>query len=193
MTHVTDEQLGKISRQWADVFRRVREGTIEPEYVSSNLQRIIEQKLPAHESTVFTLKVNYGQSVEKALKAGDYDWADENFTSRNFPPTRRGTDTVELHLIRFNKVMTSDAVIKKLDTQGLRPATIEELLAFGVNPETRNLQRQFKIIALASVWQNSNGRRNVPVLCKLACGRVADLLWFGFEWLSLYRFLAVSK
>ncbi len=44
MTHVTDEQLGKIARQQADLFRRVREGTLDVEGVSRRIQDIIESK-----------------------------------------------------------------------------------------------------------------------------------------------------
>lgn len=44
MTHVTDEILGKIARQEHDLFRRVREGTLDPEKVSRGLQDLIEGK-----------------------------------------------------------------------------------------------------------------------------------------------------
>ncbi len=193
MTHVTDEQLGKISRQWADVFRRVREGSLESEYVSSNLQRIIEQKLPAHDSATFTLLVNYGQSVEEALRAGNYDWANNDLTSRNFPPTRCGTDTVRLHLVHFNKAMGDDEITRRLEKLNLSDATIEELLALGANPVTRDLQRQFPIVARGSVWRDSDRYRNVPVLWRYGSERHAGLGSLGLKWDADYRFLVVGK
>lgn len=46
MTHVTDEELGKLSRQWHDLFRRVREGSLDVEMASVGLQGVIEGKYP---------------------------------------------------------------------------------------------------------------------------------------------------
>ena len=46
MTHVTDEELGKLSRQWHDLFRRVREGSLDAEMASIGLQGVIEGKYP---------------------------------------------------------------------------------------------------------------------------------------------------
>jgi len=42
MTQVADDVLGKIARQQTDLFRRVREGSLDPRYVSASLQDIIE-------------------------------------------------------------------------------------------------------------------------------------------------------
>lgn len=195
MTHVTDEQLGKLARQQADLFRRVREDSIDVNYASSCVQRIIEQKLPAHESTVFTLEVNYDQSVEAALKAGKYAWPSEHITSQNFPPTRRGTDVVQLHLVHFHKEIRFNGVIGELDKQGLRPATIEELLAFGANPGTQDLQRQFSILATGSFWYDSHYNRQVPFLGGVKRSRSVNLSCpgSGYGWTPNVRFLAVSK
>ncbi len=44
MTNVTDETLGKIARQQSDLFRRVREGSLDPTAVSRGLQDIIDGK-----------------------------------------------------------------------------------------------------------------------------------------------------
>jgi len=45
MTNVTDEVLGKIARQQNDLFRRVREGSLDPNVASAGLQLVIENKL----------------------------------------------------------------------------------------------------------------------------------------------------
>ena len=191
MTHVTDEDLGRLSRQWADLFERVRKGSVEVEYASRGLQLTKEHKLPGYESNTHTLTVNYGQSVEDALKAGNYDWVNDYITSRNFPPTRRGTETVEVSLVHFGRVMTSDEVLEELDRQGLRPATVEELLALGA--QYPDLQRQFPIIALGSVCVGPSGHRSVPVLWSDGRYRDASLDWLDDDWGSCYRSLAVSK
>lgn len=41
---VTDEELGQIARKQADLFRRVREGTLSPNTVNSQLQLLIERR-----------------------------------------------------------------------------------------------------------------------------------------------------
>lgn len=42
---VSDEVLGRIARKQADLFRRVREGTLDPESVSRGLQALIEGRV----------------------------------------------------------------------------------------------------------------------------------------------------
>lgn len=160
-------------------------------HASSGMQRIIEHKLPEHESQTFILQVNYGQSVEEALKAGSYDWANDNLTSEHFPSLRRGIETVEVHLVHFGRSMTPDEITTELEKQGLRPATIEELLALGATYP--DLQRQFPIIALGLVWMNPGGLRRAPVLGGSGCERRARLLWFVVAWSSSYRFAAVCR
>ena len=149
---------------------------------------------------VFTLSVNYGQRVEKLLKAGGYDWEDDSLTSKNFPPTRRKTDTVRLYLIHFNRVIIDGEVTRKLEQLkrelNLRDdpdATIEELFTLGANPKTRDLQRQFAIVARGSVWQDSDGSRHVPALWSDDGERYAYLGWLDRRWGSDYRFLVVGK
>lgn len=44
MTNVTDDALGRLSRQWWDLFRRVWNGSLDASVVSSGLQAIIEGK-----------------------------------------------------------------------------------------------------------------------------------------------------
>lgn len=193
MTHVADERLGRFACQQADLFRRVREGSVDIGYASGGVQRIMEHKLPEQEAQTFTLRVNYDQSVEEALTAGSYDLMNNDLTSEHFLPTRRGIEQVELKLIHFGRQMTSDEVTTELDKQGLRQATIEELLALGADLHTQDLQRQFSIIALGSVWTSPSGNRRVPVLWGDDRERCAGLRWFAFDWRSDYRFAAVSK
>lgn len=79
----------------------------------------------------------------------------------------------------------------ELDRRGLRPATIEELLAFGAAYPDK--QREFSIIALGSVCIGQPIRRNyVPCLWLESAGRCLGLR--GAElggWYANYRFAAV--
>ena len=79
----------------------------------------------------FHLTVNYDLNVEAAVKAGNYDWTNKDISSKNFPSKRKGTADVELILVHFNRYVESDEAIRELDKQGLRPAELPELLAFG--------------------------------------------------------------
>ena len=82
--------------------------------------------------------------------------------------------------------------MKELDTLGLSPANLPELLAFGeTHPE---VQRQFTIIALGSVWQRSIGCRYVP--CLDGSGDGGRLLCLGrveVDWSDYCGFATVRK
>lgn len=56
-----------------------------------------------------------------------------------------------------------------------------------------NLQREFPIVALGSVWRDGGGGRHVPVLGCGGAGRRLSLGWFEFGWDDGYRFLGVRK
>lgn len=196
---VTDEDLGRLSRQWADLFERIRKGSVEVEHAAHGLQLIKEHKLPASTNNTYTLTINYSQLVSEALKAGNYDWVSSDITDINFHTpslcsccgNAPDTETVKFYLIHFNKVMTTEQVKSELDKQGLRPANIQELLAFGIqNPD---VQRKFPIIALGSECVVRRGLRRVPSLDGSSSVRKASLHWVGDGWYSRYRVLAISK
>ena len=78
-----------------------------------------------------------------------------------------------------------------MDEAGYRPATLAELLALGESqPE---LQRQFPIIALGSVWRGAFGRRRVACLYVPGYGRRLNLYYLDNDWRAHCRFLAVRK
>jgi len=142
-------------------------------------------------TTKFDLEVDYDQPIEDARKAGVYDWENSDITSNNFPTIRKGKAKIVLHLIHLNREVNSEPTIAELDKIGLRPAETHELLALGAaHPE---LQRQFPIIALGSVWQVRPGYRRVPFLSRHVSKRRLLLSWFDFGWLADCRFAAVPK
>jgi len=55
------------------------------------------------------------------------------------------------------------------------------------------LQKQFPIIALGSVWRDSSGSRQVPYLGVGAYDRKLYLDDFGLDWAARCRFLGVRK
>jgi hypothetical protein len=153
----------------------------------------------------FPVTVNYGLTVEKLVNAGKYDWLNSDINAKNFPSDRKDTAEVAIELVHFGRSMESDEVLEELDKQGLRPATLAELLAFGAKyPEK---QREFPIVALGSVWRYRSGARSVACLCSdtddgsrdvaYLCGgtdgRYLNLNWLESRWTAHYRFAAVRK
>ena len=102
-----------------------------------------------------------------------------------------GKVDLEIVLVHFNRDISSEDALKEMDALGLRPAKIEEPLAFG---ETHpDIQREFPIIALGSVWRGRNGDRGVPFLVGWGGRRGLRLDWFEVGWIGRCRFAAVRK
>jgi hypothetical protein len=181
-----DGQLHEIKRQL-----RQKEGyPYDPCELKAALQTLIEGKFPAQQE-VFPVTVNYGLTVEKLVNAGKYDWSNSDINAKNFPSDRKDAAEVAIELVHFGRSMESDEVLEELDKQGLRPATLAELLAFGVKyPEK---QREFPIVALGSVWRGRNGFRSVACLCGYTDARSLSLRWLGSLWSADFRFAAVRK
>ncbi len=139
----------------------------------------------------YSISVNYNQSMEEAIRAGNYDWYNDDITSKHFPTERSGRHKVEVELVHFGRDMSTNNVLAELDKCGLRPAELHELLAFGAKyPE---IQRESPIIALGSVWQYSSVDDYCPCLSWGGSGRDLDLGWVGRDWSSGCRFAAVRK
>ncbi len=138
----------------------------------------------------YPVTVNYNLSLGEMIGAGRYNWVHSDITSKHFPIKGEGMKEVVTELVHFNRYMESVFVLRELGKRSLRPATIEELLAFGAKcPET---QRQFPILGLGSLWWHL-GVRLVPLLWCRSVGRGLDLDWSELWWRDYYRFLAVRK
>jgi len=138
------------------------------------------------------LTVDYTKTVEQAIADGNYDWKNSDVTAKNFPisPEMIGKKVdISGRLFHFDRNIGSENAIKKMDSDGCRPATLMELLALGAtHPE---LQKQFPIIALGSVWRTFIGFRQVPYLDVNDDDRELDLSYFGDDWWACCRFLGV--
>ena len=152
-----------------------------------------ELVVPGTENIVsYSITIDYGKTLEEMVKAGAYDWKNSDITSEHFPIDGNGMVECTTELVHFNRSISTDDALAELDKQGFRPATIEELLAFGsTNPE---IQRQFPIIALGSVWASRGGDRCVAYLNRRGSERGLSLDWFDDDdWDDHCRFLAVRK
>jgi hypothetical protein len=140
---------------------------------------------------VFPVAVNYDLSVEEAIQGGDYQAVHADITGKNFPSTRRGQTELEIVLVRFDRRMASEDVVRELDEEGLRPAELPEFLAFGA--KYPDVQRKFSVAGLGSVWRDRKGYRSVPCLYEASEGRYLDLHWWDDGWYSYTRFAATRK
>ena len=139
----------------------------------------------------FPTAVNYDLSVEDAIAAGDYRAVNGSITSRTFSSVRHGQAELQINLIRFDRRMTSEEVLRELEKEDLRAVELPELLAFGATHP--DVQRQFSVVGLGSVWHDRKGYRNVPCLYAASEGRYLDLHWWDDAWYSYSRFAVVPK
>ena len=102
--------------------------------------------------------------------------------------------TVDLELVYLNRNASSEDVLSYFEQNGLRPATMAELLAFGATyPE---IQREFPIVCLdkgGSSWVDPHGGCRVPYLDQDGFERGLRLSWCDNGWDGICRFLAVRK
>ena len=159
----------------------------------SLVRRVAELIVESSKSVYPTYRVvvNYTHTLAEMIKAGKYDYANSDINAKNFPVSGAGTRETEIALFHFNKNMSSGQVIAEMEKAGYRPAKIEELLALAeFHPE---LQREFPIIALGSVWRSPVGDLNVPYLNRYDSRRGLRLDWFGGGWGDGCRFATARK
>ena len=143
-------------------------------------------------STIYRVVVDHHKNFAEMVAEGNYDYLNSDINANNFPVDgqlcRKETDIV---LVYLNRAANTEQVLAEMDRKGLRPATIAELLSIGA--KYPNLQREFPIVALGSVWQDRYGPRYVPYLDGLGSERDLHLSWVGDDWSELCRFAAVRK
>jgi hypothetical protein len=141
----------------------------------------------------YNVMVDYSMSLADMIKAGKYDWSNDDITDKRFSFQGTGQHEVELVMVHLNRSATTREVRQYMDEQGLEPAKIEHLLAFGATyPE---IQREFPIIALGSSFVPVHGDRIYPYLHCRGGGRMLSLRWNDDDrpWVESCRFLAVGK
>jgi hypothetical protein len=140
--------------------------------------------------TEFPIVIDYSMTLKAMIKAGHYAWINAEITERYFRAKDEGRKETKVELIHFNHVIKSHKAEDEFDRMGLRPATIEELLAFGAAfPE---IQRKFPIIALYASAKLS-GSRYLACLNGNGSERNLCLTWQLDDWGKLFRFLATRK
>lgn len=149
--------------------------------------------LPAQAQTTsvpekLIITVDCGHTFQEMIAAGRYDWWDSNITKDRFPVNCIGKVKHDVELIHYGYAISSEDVVKNLAERNFRPATIEELLAFGT--KYPDFQRQFPIVALGS-FARVSGLLNVPHIGRNDAERYLNLSSPYLDWPSRYRFLGI--
>lgn len=159
-----------------------------------NLCRKIAELLVQSKSAIvatFHVVVDYSKSLQEMVSEGCYDWVNNEITPEHFSVEGDGQQEKDIVLFHFGRYISSEDAIVEMEKEGYRPARIEDLLALGASqPE---IQKQFPIVALGSVWRHPDGHRHVSFLDWDGLGRRLYLAWFGLDWNDAWRFAAVRK
>lgn len=141
---------------------------------------------------VFRVVVDYSKSLATMIKAGKYNWHDPAICESHFSVKSKGKEVeLDIELIHYGKFIISENIIRDMERRSLRPAKLPELLAFAVAyPE---MQYEFPIVALGSVWRDGDGYCCVACLRRDVSGRGLYLSLLDGAWRSNYRFAAVRK
>lgn len=183
---------GNVLGMLADLNHKLQHGNISPR----QLERYLKKENPfestvTEKHTILQVTVNRDRTIADGVAAGKYNWSNVDITDANFPRCGAGTESSEIVLVHFEKSMSTDNVLKELEECDLRPADIQELLAVG--EQYPDMQREFPIIALGSVWQLQDGHQFVPFLFGVGSDRRLDLRWIVSDWVDNCRFAAVRK
>lgn len=127
--------------------------------------------------TFYLVTVDYGLRFEEMVEEGKYDKISFDITSFNFPVKRKGKAKVVVELINFNRSIFARIALKKLAEIGYRSADLHELLALGI--QYPDIQREFPIVELDSVWRNPYNDQNVVCLCGSVSERELDICFLG--------------
>ena len=142
----------------------------------------------------YTVTVNYSLTKPQMIAVGNYDYVND-FLRDNDPVEGKiegaGQVEVALERIHFNQVISTTDALKEIKKMGREPARLEHLLALGAKHP--NLQKEFPIVALGSVWQYPHDYRGVAYLGGWDGGRRLDLSWSDDDWFGSCRFLVVGK
>jgi len=156
----------------------------------ANINRDDFRKLLGLTSAEMKAHVDRGLSLKEMISAGKYDWVNDDITEKRFPIKGSGSSETYSELVHFDRNISSKGAVNDLDKQGLRPADIAEILAFGAAfPDE---QRKYPIMELGSVARVC-GLRYVAFLDRDGSERGLSLCrWDGY-WLADCRFLAARK
>ncbi len=127
-------------------------------------------------------------TFSEMVKAGHYDLVDREISASRKTVDPENFTADGLLLVRFAHSVSTEMVLMSMIRDGLRPATNEELLAFGA--EKPEEQKKYPVVALSQFLQDPNGEGFALCLDWDGNSRVLVLFSLDYEWNESYRFLA---
>ena len=156
------------------------------------------------DTEVYPIAVDYRKTIEQMIAEGEYDHVDGGITSYNFPVDvslrQNNIQNIEMEMISYDNDMYGRDVLRDFELRGLRPATIYELLTFGLTYKYyKFFDKEYvpSVVALGSVGRRyRKGRRRdrhqeVPYIVCWISGRELCLSWKGDKWSRGCRFAAI--
>lgn len=180
MDKITIEQIGELVEKSKGENSRINR---------KNLQAFLRNPDAWSRTDIYPAIVDY---EKKAYEISAYNCSQENsdINSKKIFAFGERAVNVNFELVHLNKQVGSDDVRTHLDENGMRSATVEEMLFFGIAyPE---ILQEFPIVSLGSSWTIPRRARFVAYFKP----GFEDRLHYHFyneEWPSSCRFLAVRK
>jgi len=142
-------------------------------------------------NTAHLTAVNYEVSVDEMVARGAYSLWNKYVNSENFPTSGgKGKAKIELIMVHLGRKVSSEEVLTHLEDNGMRPGTIEELLALGA--EHPDVFLNDPVVCLGSSWLY-DGCPFAPVLAGGENKSLLLLLDPTGGWKKICCFLAVRK
>jgi len=159
-----------------------------------------EPEDPAIFRVVGNVVVDDTLGLDQMVKAGRYHGVNSDITAKNFPIARKDKHAERMAVIAFGRPVTSDEAIALIAarTEGIRPATADELFAFGMAieklRENDKLSPPRRIATCLGQSAIINGKRVVPEIWSVDYGdwNAGTESWDS-TWSSRRRFLVVFK
>lgn len=144
----------------------------------------------------YVIEVNYNLPHVEQI-GGNFDWitdVDGNLIlkppNEHLYPLPKGTVKQRILLMQFDGNAKRPEIIAEMAKNNARPVLSPEFLAF--TKKNPDLQRQFPLVGLGSVWVDSFGDRGVLYATYVdSVGRGLALDWIDFGFVRDKRFPAV--
>lgn len=184
----------------AELDRRVRErgGTRDdislvlserPDIVEQCAGLIVEAAREMKDRIELSITVKDGETFDILIAAGNYGWRRDWITAKRFPVRKSEAGERKLVVLYFNRLISSEDVIKEALAQGLERPSYEDCLRFGA--QHPDLQRQFPLVFLHEPVRDASGGPDVLCLNRRDGERRLNGDWFDDGWSDSCRFVFV--
>ncbi len=181
-----------MHRLWSGeggIVEMVVSGKRDPEEVVKILQAIKNNKFRLGNGVEGGASgaANPAKPFTNLISTGNFSYVNPNITEANFPDV--GINCEGAKAYHFDKDVSSDYALKKMEKDGYRPANFRELLTWML----ANWNGKDAVVALGQAWRDSDGGLFVPYLDDWRGERDLSLDYLENDWCGHCRFLAFRK